>query len=164
MTNVGLLSDTHGYLEPKVYDFFNDCDQIWHAGDIGDAKVADSLEAFKPFKAVYGNIDGTPVRMRYPESLRFMCESVDVWIKHIGGYPGNYDRSVRKLIKNKPPSLFISGHSHICKVMPDKSLGLLHMNPGAIGINGFHQVRTALRFCIDGPDIKNLEVLELARR
>jgi putative phosphoesterase len=163
MKRIGLLSDTHGHLDQRILSFFNDCDEIWHAGDIGDVKVSDALSAMKVFRAVYGNIDGGELRKMFPLHQRFMCEKTDVWMTHIGGYPGNYDRRVRESIRVKPPDLFISGHSHILKVMPDKKLGLLHINPGAAGLTGFHNVRTAVRFTIDGKNIRDLEVFELPR-
>lgn len=138
-------------------------DEVWHAGDIGDLSVTDAIEKLKPLKAVHGNIDDYNIRNVFPEDNRFMCEGVDVWITHIGGYPGKYNQRIREEIKANPPKLFICGHSHILKVMPDKKLNLLHMNPGAIGKHGFHQARTMLRFEIDGTDIKNLEVIEYSR-
>ncbi len=138
-------------------------DEVWHAGDIGDLSVTDAIEKLKPLKAVHGNIDDYNIRNVFPENNRFMCEGVDVWITHIGGYPGKYNQRIREEIKANPPKLFICGHSHILKVMPDKKLNLLHMNPGAIGKHGFHQARTMLRFEIDGTDIKNLEVIEYSR-
>ena len=164
MKRIGLLSDTHGYLDPKLLDFFVSCDEIWHAGDIGNLEVSDILSRFRPFKAVYGNIDGTDLRQMYPEHLRFRCEEMPVWITHIGGYPGNYDRRIQGGDQEGILlGLFISGHSHILKVMPDRKLGLLHINPGAAGKSGFHHVRTAVRFIIEGKDIRDLEVIELPR-
>ena len=164
MTRVGLISDTHGYLDDRLYDHFKNCDEIWHAGDIGDMDISEKLVQYKPFKAVYGNIDGPAIRSVYPENHRFFCEELDVWIKHIGGYPGNYDRSVRKEIISNPPELFISGHSHILKVIYDRKLNLLHINPGAAGKTGLHKKRTAVRFTIDEKEIKDLEVIELGER
>jgi putative phosphoesterase len=161
---IGLLSDTHSYLDPKVFDYFEECDEIWHAGDIGNADVVDQLEAFKPLRAVYGNIDDHEMRLRFPEDDRFECEGVDVWMTHIGGYPGRYNVRVREAIRKNPPKLFISGHSHILKVMPDKKLNLLHINPGACGNHGFHKVRTLIRFTIEAGSIKDLEVIELGYR
>ncbi len=163
MTRIGLLSDTHGYLDDRVLDFFEACDEIWHAGDLGNIAIADVLKKRARFRAVFGNIDGTEIRNTYPEHLKFTCEKVDVWMTHIGGYPGNYDRSIREQIRLNPPGLFISGHSHILKVMHDKKLDLLHINPGAAGKQGFHNVRTAVRFLIENKGIKDLEVLELKR-
>jgi len=163
MKKIGLVSDTHGHIDDKLFDFFKDCDEIWHAGDIGTSNVIDILEAHKPVRAVFGNIDGTDIRLRTQEHARFMCEGVSVWITHIGGYPGNYDVRVRNTIRSTPPDLFISGHSHILKVMPDKKHNLLHINPGAYGKSGFHHVRTALRFKIEGKNIFDLEILEIDR-
>lgn len=164
MKQIGLLSDTHGYLDDRIYSYFQDCDEIWHAGDIGSIQNLETLESWKPVRAVYGNIDDATLRTALPEKQRFMIEDVDVLIKHIGGYPGNYDRSIREEIIKNPPDLFISGHSHILKVMPDNKLDLLHINPGAAGKNGFHKVRTITRFCIDNGNIQDLEVIELGTR
>ncbi|MBQ2591314.1 MAG: metallophosphoesterase family protein [Paludibacteraceae bacterium] len=161
MKKIGLLSDTHGFLDDKVFEHFKDCDEIWHAGDIGTVEVADRLAAFKPLRAVYGNIDGDKLRVMFKQHERWMCEGVDVWMTHIGGYPGKYAREVKPEIFMHPPKLFISGHSHILKVMYDKKLGTLHINPGAEGKYGFHNVRTLVRFEIDGTDIRNLEVIEI---
>jgi len=164
MKRIGLLSDTHSYLDPAIFKHFKECDEIWHAGDIGEIEVLDKLNKFKPTRAVYGNIDAAIIRKECPLHQRFMCEGVDVWITHIGGYPKRYSPPIKEAIKKNPPKLFISGHSHILKVMYDKDLGLLHMNPGAAGKHGFHQVKTLLRFTIDGKDIKDLEVIELGKR
>ena len=164
MTRIGLLSDTHGFLDNKIIENFKNCDEIWHAGDIGAVKIAARLLEFKLFRAVHGNIDGPDIRTIYPENQRFSCEDVDVWIKHIGGYPGNYDRQIRNEIIKNPPKLFISGHSHILKVMFDKKLDLLHINPGAAGKAGLHKVRTVVRFIIEKNEIKDLEVIELGNR
>jgi putative phosphoesterase len=158
-----LLSDTHSYLDKKILDYVQYADEVWHAGDIGNLQVTDSIKALKPLKAVYGNIDDAQARTEFPLNNRFMCEEVDVWITHIGGYPGRYSPSVVSEIKANPPKLFISGHSHILKVMNDKKLGLLHMNPGAIGNHGFHKVRTMLRFEIDKTNISRLEVIQFER-
>ncbi|MDQ0108177.1 putative phosphoesterase [Chitinophaga terrae (ex Kim and Jung 2007)] len=155
------MSDTHNYLHPQVFKYFEDVDEIWHAGDIGNAGLADQLEAFKPFRAVYGNIDGADIRIRYPEVLRFTVEDVPVLMIHIGGYPGKYAPGVKAMIQQQPPKLFISGHSHILKVIPDPALHLLHMNPGACGQHGWHKVKTLLRFRIDAGNIQELEVIEL---
>lgn len=163
MKRIGLLSDTHGFVPYQVLDFFKDVDEIWHAGDIGDLGLADQLAAFKPLRAVSGNIDGHETRITWPKNQRFMCEEVDVWITHIGGYPGNYDRSVRAEIVAHPPKLFISGHSHILKVIYDKKLDLLHLNPGAAGYKGFHKLATAMRFTIDGHDIRDMEIWQAER-
>ena len=163
MHRIGLLSDTHGSINPRILDFFSACDEIWHAGDIGNLDTADKLAAFKPFKAVYGNIDGIELRTSYPLSQVFMCEKVKVMITHIGGYPGRYEKDAKKLIEIEKPGLFICGHSHILKVIYDKKYELLHMNPGAAGNSGFHHVVTCLRFVIDGKDIRDLEVFEKQR-
>ena len=162
MTKVGLLSDTHGYWDEKYLQYFESCDEIWHAGDIGTLEVAQKLAAFRPFRAVYGNIDGQDLRKLYPQVLRFTVDGAEVLMKHIGGYPGKYDPSVQGSIMVRPPKLFVSGHSHILKVKFDKTLGMLHINPGAAGIYGFHKVRTMVRFTIDGGVFKDLEVIELA--
>lgn len=162
MIRIGLISDTHGHLDPKVRKYFENVDEIWHAGDVGDVKVINELQKIcKTVKGVYGNIDGQEIRNIFPENNRFFCEQVDVWITHIGGYPGKYDRRIAHEIKQNPPKLFISGHSHILKVMWDKHLNLVHFNPGAAGKSGMHQIKTLLRFAIDGTEIKNLEVIEL---
>lgn len=163
MKKILLLSDTHSYMDDAILKYVSQADEVWHAGDIGNLKVTDAIKALKPLKAVYGNIDGTKARMEFPEHNRFMCEGVDVLMTHIGGYPGNYHRIVRELIYENPPRLFICGHSHILKVMPDKKLNLLHMNPGAVGKHGFQTVRTMLRFTIDGEKIETLEVVEFKK-
>jgi uncharacterized protein len=164
MKKIGLLSDTHGYLNDRIFHYFEKCDEIWHAGDIGSLKVADDIAKQKPLRAVYGNIDGTEVRKNFPKDLRFHCEEVDVWITHIGGYPGNYSPDVRARIFANPPKLFICGHSHILKVMYDEKLKLLHVNPGAAGNYGIHKVMTIVRFSIDRTEIKDMEVIELGKR
>ena len=158
---IGLLSDTHSYWDERFETYFSECDEIWHAGDIGSYEVADRLAAIKPLRAVYGNIDTYDLRHRFSEKYRFRVEDVDVLIKHIGGYPGHYDPSIRASLYARPPKLFISGHSHILKVMYDPTLNLLHINPGAAGIYGFHQQRTLVRFTITSPEIQDLEVIEL---
>ena len=163
MTKIGLLSDTHGYLDEAVFKHFEDCDEIWHAGDFG-SDVADRLAAFKPLKGVYGNIDDKIIRQQFPEHLRFNCEQVDVWMTHIGGYPGKYAPAVREEIYNKPPKLFITGHSHILKVMFDPKIQCLHINPGAAGKSGWHKVKTLIRFCISDEKIHTLEAIELGNR
>jgi len=163
MRKIGLLSDTHGYLHPELTRIFKDCDEIWHAGDFGDIQTVETLKEIKPLRGVFGNIDGTEIRIEFPEFLRFWCEDVDVLITHIGGYPGNYSPAVRQIMQTKPPQLFISGHSHILKVINDKKHNCLHMNPGAAGRSGFHKVITMLRFIIDGKNIKDLEVVEFPR-
>ncbi len=164
MKKILLLSDTHSHLDEAILKYVRQADQVWHAGDIGDLRVTDQLAKIKPLRAVFGNIDSDKARLEFPLHNRFMCEEVDVWITHIGGYPGKYSTAVRAEIAANPPRLFICGHSHILKVMFDKKLGLLHMNPGAAGISGFHQVRTMLRFVIDGAQIKDLEIIELGKR
>ena len=164
MTRILLLSDTHGYIDDTILKYARQADEVWHAGDIGSFDVTDALGALKPVRAVYGNIDDHRLQKEFPLDNRFKCEHVDVWMTHIGGYPNRYDRRIREQIKQNPPKLFISGHSHILKVMWDKKLNLLHMNPGSCGKNGFHQIRTMLRFDIEGEEIKNLEVIELGKR
>ena len=164
MTRILLLSDTHGYMDDRILSYAREADEVWHAGDIGSLEVTDALKALKPVRAVYGNIDGALVRREFPLDNRFACEGVKVWITHIGGYPGRYQRRVREGLQQDPPKLFICGHSHILKVQYDKKNELLHMNPGACGKVGFHQVRTMLRFAIDGKEIKDLEVVELGKR
>lgn len=162
MRRIGLLSDTHAYWDEKCVKYFDLCDEVWHAGDIGSMEVVERFQAFRPFRAVYGNIDGQDVRKVFPLLNRFEVEGVSVLMKHIGGYPGKYDPSVRPNLFVRPPKLFISGHSHILKVCYDKTLGLLHINPGAAGLYGFHKVRTLVRFTIDEGNVKDLEVIELA--
>jgi uncharacterized protein len=164
MIRIGLLSDTHGYLDDRITTFLDECDEIWHAGDIGHPDIATKLSKLKPFRAVSGNIDGTDIRMEYPVRQRFWCEEVEVLMVHIGGYPGHYAAGVRQEIVNSPPKLFISGHSHILKVIYDAGNQLLHMNPGAAGIQGFHQMRTLIRFSVDKTEIKDLEVIELGKK
>ncbi|MCF8368671.1 MAG: metallophosphatase family protein [Bacteroidales bacterium] len=163
MKKIGLLSDTHTYLHPKIFEFFKNCNEIWHAGDIGNLETLNKLAAFKPVKAVYGNIDGEAVRSSNPEVQVFFCEKVKVMMIHIGGYPGRYDKRVLALIEKEKPKLFISGHSHILKVMPDKNYDLLHINPGAAGKFGLHHKITFVRFKIAGMEISDLEVMELDR-
>ena len=164
MTRIGLISDTHSYLDPKVCKYFKECDEIWHAGDIGNAEVTDQLETFKPLRAVYGNIDGGILRKAFPQDLFFKCEEVPVFMTHIGGYPNRYAKGIIEKLKELKPKIFICGHSHILKVMYDKKYNLLHINPGAAGKSGFHKVKTVIRFTIDGKDIKDLEVVELGKR
>ncbi len=162
MTKIGLLSDTHSFLDQRIYEHFAACDEIWHAGDIGSTAVADALAAFKPLRAVYGNIDGAELRQMFPAINRFRCEEVEVLLTHIGGYPGKYAPEIRTQLINNPPQLFIAGHSHILKVQFDKKLNFLHINPGAAGKYGFQAVQTLVRFDIDGKNIQNLEVIELS--
>ena len=164
MRKILLLSDTHGYIDDAIIKHVNLVDEVWHAGDIGSLEVTDRIKTYKPLKAVYGNIDDTKIRTEFPLNNRFMCEDVDVWITHIGGYPPKYNNSTINTLKNNPPNLFICGHSHILKVISDKNLHLLHMNPGAVGKHGFHKKRTMLRFKIDGKHIKDLEIIEFDRR
>jgi hypothetical protein len=160
MKKIGLVSDTHGHIDKKLTEFFVSCDEIWHAGDVGDIDVIRELETICPVRGVFGNIDGREIRNLFPEDNRFRCENIEVWITHIGGYPGKYDIRIKNEILRNPPKLFISGHSHILKVIFDKKIGTLHINPGAYGLQGFHQVRTAVRFDIDSDEIKNLEIFE----
>jgi putative phosphoesterase len=164
MKKILLLSDSHGYIDDTILKYAKQADEIWHAGDIGSLAVTDALKKLKPVRGVYGNIDDHVIQKEFPLDLRFRCEEVDVYITHIGGYPPKYNGRTRKKIKAHPPKLFISGHSHILKVMRDKQFDVLHMNPGACGRHGFHQIRTMLRFEIEGEDIKNLEVIELGKR
>lgn len=161
---IGLLSDTHGYFDEKIFDYFKDCDEIWHAGDIGSKELADKLEAFKPFKAVYGNIDDQEMQRRYPEDLWFACEEAMVWITHIAGSPPNYNPRVKKMLKEKKPDILVCGHSHILKIIPDKHYNLLYLNPGAAGNQGFHHMKTLLRFEVNGKKVHNMEVIELGKR
>lgn len=163
MKKILLLSDTHSYIDEKMLNYIKNADEVWHAGDIGSLAVADEIKKIKPFRAVYGNIDDQLIRAEYPLDAIFTIEKVKVWITHIGGYPNRYNSRIKEEIINNPPNLFISGHSHILKVMFDKKLNLLHMNPGAIGISGFHKVRTMLRFEIEDENIKNLEIIEIAK-
>lgn len=157
---IGIISDTHGVFDNKLRNFLSDVDEIWHAGDFGSVEVADAIAAFKPVKAVYGNIDGADVRLMYPRFQRFYCEGVDVLMTHIGGYPGRYDTAIRETLYGNPPQLFVCGHSHILKIMYDKKLNFLCINPGAAGKSGFHQVRTAVRLDIADGNMSNLEVGE----
>lgn len=164
MKKILLLSDTHSYIDDRILHYVEQADEVWHAGDIGDLSVTDAIETIKPLRAVYGNIDNDKARVSFPLHQRFQCEKVSVWITHIGGYPPKYNNITRQEIKNNPPNLFICGHSHILKVIPDKNNGVLHMNPGAAGKHGFHKVRTMLRFTIDQDKIENLEVIELGKK
>jgi uncharacterized protein len=166
MTRIGLISDTHGYLDETVFKHFENCNEIWHAGDFGDIELARKLatESGLPVKGVYGNIDGNDIRTVYPEQLVFMCEEVKVMIRHIGGSPPKYNPETRKELRLHQPQLFISGHSHILKVMYDEKINCLHMNPGAAGKHGWHKVRTIIRFVIDGKNMKDCEVIELGKK
>ena len=161
MKRIGIISDTHSYWDERYATYFAECDEIWHARDIGSMEVAERLSAICTLRAVSGNIDGGDIRRMYPELLRWKCEDVDVLMKHIGGYPGHYDASIRARIYASPPKLFISGHSHILKVQYDKTLDLLHINPGAAGLQGWQKKRTLVRLTIDGSEMKNCEVVEL---
>lgn len=163
MTRIGLISDTHGYLDESVFEHFKNCDEVWHGGDFGDG-IVESLKTFKTLRGVYGNIDGTTIRSEYPEQLVFMCEKVKVMMRHIGGYPPRYNPETKKELLIHQPQLFISGHSHILKVMYDDKLQCLHMNPGAAGRHGWHKMRTLIRFVIDGSNMKDCEVIELGKR
>ena len=164
MVRILLLSDTHSYIDAQILKFVQQADEVWHAGDIGDLKVSDAIKALKPFRAVYGNIDNASIRAEFPLDNEFTVEKVSVYMTHIGGYPSKYNQRTREKLQANPPDLFISGHSHILKVMPDKKLNLLHMNPGAAGKHGFHSIRSMLRFTIDQKEIKELEVIELGKR
>ncbi|HQV37111.1 MAG TPA: metallophosphoesterase family protein [Flavobacterium sp.] len=164
MKKILLLSDTHSFLDEKILKYVRLADEVWHAGDIGNLNVTDEIKKLKPLQAVFGNIDDDKARMEFPLNNRFWCEEVDVLITHIGGYPGKYNQAIRSELQSNPPKLFICGHSHILKVQFDKTLNLLHMNPGAAGISGFHQVRTMLRFVIDGAQIKDLEIIEMEKK
>ncbi|MEN9919560.1 MAG: hypothetical protein RL662_1996 [Bacteroidota bacterium] len=161
MKKIGLLSDTHGYWDEKYKLHFANCDEIWHAGDIGSTELAEKLEAFKPLRAVYGNIDGGELRKTYSEFMRFTTEGVDVLMTHIGGYPNKYIPKVKHILETNPPTLFICGHSHILKVMFDKRYNCLDINPGAAGKSGFHKVRTLIRFVLEKGIIRDLEIIEL---
>ncbi|GEM53280.1 metallophosphoesterase family protein [Empedobacter brevis] len=163
MKKILLLSDTHSYIDDRILEYAQKADEIWHAGDIGDISVTDRLAEIRPLRAVYGNIDDNKVRAEFPLHNRFTLEDIDVWMTHIGGYPGKYNPAIRKEMTENPPKLFICGHSHILKVMPDKQLGLIHMNPGAVGKHGFQKVRTMLRFELNDGKIENLEVIEFKK-
>ena len=164
MPKIGLISDTHSYLDPQVFDYFKEVDEIWHIGDVGDIQVLHDLRAFKPLRGVYGNIDDAQVQGELPLDYRFTMEDMDIWMTHIGGYPGRYASRVRDILQVKPPDVFICGHSHILKVMRDKKYKMICMNPGAAGKHGFHKVRTLLRFDINKGGLANLEVIELGLR
>ncbi|MBK6931127.1 MAG: metallophosphoesterase family protein [Saprospirales bacterium] len=166
MKKIGLLSDTHSILDERIFGHFAECDEVWHAGDFGSFEVLETLRAFKPLRGVYGNIDDVRIQSQMPLDLRFVCEDVPVFMTHIGGYPGRYQPRVRKILQADPPrnGLFICGHSHILKVMPDKQMGFLHLNPGACGNEGWHQVRTLMRFELAAGSIRELQVIELGPR
>ncbi len=161
MTRIGLISDTHSFLDEAVFEHFSNCDEIWHGGDFGDPAVAEKIMAYRPLKGVYGNIDGTEIRTQFPLQNIFMCEDVKVMMRHIGGYPPKYNAETKKELLIHQPQLFISGHSHILKVMYDEKLSCLHINPGAAGRQGWQKVRTLIRFVIDGKEMKDCEVIEL---
>lgn len=168
LTRIGLISDTHNFLDPTIFEHFKNCDEIWHAGDFGTIEIANKLRSLAPLsglaqvlRGVYGNIDGYDIRSVYPEQLVFMCEEVKVMMRHIGGYPPRYNPETKKEILIHRPQLFISGHSHILKIMYDEKLNCLHINPGAAGKQGWHKIQTVIRFAIDGKDIKDCEVIEL---
>lgn len=164
MLQIGLISDTHHFLDDNIFRHFEPCDEIWHAGDFGTIEIANKLAAFKPLRGVYGNIDGQDVRHIYPEKLRWQAEGVKVFMTHIGGYPPRYNPAVKKELTADPPQLFICGHSHILKIMFDEKLQCLHMNPGAAGRQGWHTIRTIVRFTIDGNNMKDCQVIELGSR
>ena len=162
---IGLLSDTHSHLDPKVFEYFNNCDEIWHGGDIGDATVANELEKFKPLRAVFGNIDDKEMQIRFPEDLWFECEGLKIWMTHIGGAPPGYNPRIKKILKDSVPEIFICGHSHILRIKKDSNYkNMLYLNPGAAGNHGFHHIKTIVRFDVLGKEIKNMEVIELGKR
>ena len=164
MTRIGLIADTHNFLDEAVFKHFDKCDEIWHAGDFGTGIIADRLKEFRPLKAVYGNIDGYDIRSCYPEKLTWSCEDVKVYMTHIGGHPNKYAPGIKQDLLTNGARLFISGHSHILKIIYDDRINCLHMNPGAAGNQGWHKIRTIVRFAIDGSNIKDCEVIELGRR
>ena len=164
MKKILLLSDTHSHIDDQILKFVKQADEVWHAGDIGNLRVTDTIKALKPLRAVYGNIDDKDARAEFPLDNRFEVEGVSVWMTHIGGYPNRYNQRVREALKADPPKLFICGHSHILKVQYDQKLALLHLNPGAAGKHGFHKVRTMLRFSLENSNIQDLEIIELAKR
>ncbi|MEI6817717.1 MAG: metallophosphoesterase family protein [Bacteroidota bacterium] len=165
MKRLGLLSDTHGFLDARLLEHFEECDEIWHAGDFGSIEVSNELERFKPLRGVYGNIDGAELRKIHPLHQRFRMEGFNVWMTHIGGYPPAYNPEMRPLLRNDPPDIFICGHSHILRILRDDKLrNMLYINPGAAGREGFHKVKTAIRFTLDDGKIKDMEVIELGNR
>ncbi|MEE9407113.1 MAG: metallophosphoesterase family protein [Polaribacter sp.] len=164
MKKILLLSDTHSFIDDQILKFVKQADEVWHAGDIGNLNVTDTIKKLKPLRCVFGNIDDNDARVEFPLDAKFEIENVTIWMTHIGGYPNNYYRRIREEIKNNPPKIFISGHSHILKVQYDKKLNLLHLNPGAAGNHGFHKVRTMLRFSLENGEIKDMEIIELAKR
>jgi uncharacterized protein len=162
---IGLLSDTHSYLDQKVFEYFSECDEIWHGGDIGDAAVINDLEKFKFLRAVFGNIDDKEMQVRFPEDNWFKCEDLTIWMTHIGGAPPNYNPRIKKILKDRVPDIFICGHSHILRIKKDLNYAnMLYINPGAAGNHGFHQIKTIVRFEIIGKEMKNMEVIELGKR
>lgn len=161
---IGILSDTHSFLDEQVFEHFNDCNEIWHAGDFGNMNVVEKLQQFKPLKGVYGNIDGAAIRQIFPEKLRWQCENIEVLMIHIGGYPKKYAPSIKNELRLNPPKLFISGHSHILKIMFDEELKCLHINPGAAGNEGWHKVRTLVKLKVDGDKMYDCQVIELGKR
>ncbi len=164
MRKIGLLSDTHGFLDPSIFVHFKDCDEVWHAGDIGSAELLDQLGSFKPLQAVFGNIDGGSLRWELPEVYETEIEGVKILMTHIAGPLGKYTPELRALLEEKKPDLLVCGHSHICKVAPDQKFALLYVNPGACGRHGFHQMRTVMRLTIDSGKVSGLEVVELGKR
>jgi len=164
MKRIGLLSDTHSFLDENIFRHLESCDEIWHAGDFGNLALAEQLQAYRPLRGVFGNVDGSDIRTVYPEKLRWVCEELNVFMIHIGGYPPRYLPAIKKELYADPPRLFICGHSHILKIIYDPALGCLHMNPGAAGNQGWHKIRTILRFSISGKDIRDCEVVELGKR
>jgi len=164
MKTIGIISDTHSYWDDRYLKYFEPCDEIWHAGDICSVELIERLNEFRPVRAVCGNCDGGILRRMYPEILRWKCEDVDVLMKHIGGYPGRYDHSIMRELYTNPPKLFISGHSHILKIKYDKTLNLLHINPGAAGVQGWQAERTLVRLQIDGSEFKDCEVITLGKK
>jgi putative phosphoesterase len=164
MTRIGLISDTHHFLDPAVFRHFSSCDEIWHAGDFGNAELASELASIKPLKGVYGNIDGKDIRSEFPEKLSWQCEGVRIFMTHIGGYPPKYNAAVKRELLDLKPNLFICGHSHILRIIFDDKISCLYMNPGAAGNQGWHKMRTLIRFSIDGQNIRDCEVIELGKR
>jgi uncharacterized protein len=164
MKRIGLLSDTHNFLDDAVFRHFDSCDEIWHAGDFGSEEIAGRLQAFRPLRGVFGNIDGNELRNVFPEKLNWQCEEVKIYMTHIGGYPPKYNPAVKKELETDSPDLFVCGHSHILRIMYDDRLRCLHMNPGAAGSHGWHKIRTIIRFSVDGKDLKDCEVIELGKR
>jgi len=165
MPKIGLISDTHGYLDPKIFEYFKDCDEIWHMGDFGTLEVSENLSNFKLLRGVYGNIDGQDIRIRHPLHQKFELEGMKIWMTHIGGYPGKYQPAIAKELTSNPPDIFLCGHSHILKVISDKKLNnMLCINPGAAGIHGFHHVKTIIRFDINNRKISNMQAIELGKR